>query len=84
MQQWAKINKEMTKIEEHDERQKEKDKDGMTQITRKQLQKGKTMENKIKQTDIIRAGRKEMIKVNFERTKKDKICLQKEQDGRTG
>ena len=32
------------------------------------------MENKIKQTDIIRAGRKEMIKVNFERTKKDKIC----------
>ena len=25
MQQWAKINKEMTKIEEHDERQKEKD-----------------------------------------------------------
>ena len=41
MQQWAKINKEMTKIEEHDERQKEKDKDGMTQITRKQLQKGR-------------------------------------------
>ena len=34
MQQWAKINKEMTKIEEHDERQKEKDKDGKIQIKR--------------------------------------------------